>query len=79
MKINLKGRNREQMEQKYRFKLTSVIILNVNRLNAPVKRERLSSWIKKKKKSNYIILKEKRQLKYLKAIYNMNIQNGKDK
>ena len=31
--------------------LTSVISLNVNELNTPIKRQRLATWIKKKKKT----------------------------
>lgn len=37
----------------------SIIILNVNRLNTPIKRERWGKWVKKYKKkprSNYMLL-----------------------
>ena len=46
-----KGRNREREEHRYKKtsvkKYLSIITLNVNGLNAPIKRHRIAEWIRK--------------------------------
>ena len=54
--IQPKKRNKGEINWKTRFKITintyfSIITLNVNGLNAPIKRHRVADWIKKQKPS----------------------------